>query len=202
MYSRSILIDRLSLFWTTELRTYLNVSTIRHVRLQITPLATPNGITSRQACNRFQTRDAIFLMQISTVVWARTLFVFWLWGFYTVCEVNLPTTFRKPLWVSSSLVTSRNKNNETTRCFFVQQLQEAAYWSGYSYFYLWPVKMGPTAVFETSSVNLPRTPCINPEAKKRYSTHGESLQSGRYLFSLTALHSGISISAEMWWRLR
>ena len=29
--------------------------------------------------------------------------VFWLSGFWTVCEVNLPTTFRKLLWVPSSL---------------------------------------------------------------------------------------------------
>jgi hypothetical protein len=29
---------------------------------------------------------------------------FWFWGFCTVCEVNFPTTFRKPLWVLYSLV--------------------------------------------------------------------------------------------------
>jgi hypothetical protein len=29
---------------------------------------------------------------------------FSLLGFYTVCEVNFPTTFREPLWVPSSLV--------------------------------------------------------------------------------------------------
>ena len=32
--------------------------------------------------------------------------VFWFWGFRTVCEVNLLTTFRKRLWVPSSLVMS------------------------------------------------------------------------------------------------
>jgi hypothetical protein len=31
--------------------------------------------------------------------------VFWFWGFCTVCEVNLPTMFRKPLWVPSSTCT-------------------------------------------------------------------------------------------------
>jgi hypothetical protein len=30
----------------------------------------------------------------------------------------------------------------------------------------WLVKMGPTAVSETSSVNSPRTPCKNPKTKK------------------------------------
>jgi hypothetical protein len=29
-----------------------------------------------------------------------------------VCEVNLPTTFRKPLWVPSSLVMSLNVNEQ------------------------------------------------------------------------------------------
>ena len=31
-----------------------------------------------------------------------------------------------------------------------------------------PVKMGPTAVSETSSVNSPRTPCRNPKTKKTF----------------------------------
>ena len=75
--------------------------------------------------------------------------VFWVWGFCTVCEVNLWTTFRKHLWVSSSLVTNRNKNKNMN-----------------SYTYWWTVKMGPTAVSETSSVNLPRTTCINSKVKK------------------------------------
>ena len=39
------------------------------------------------------------------------------WGFSTVCRISLPTTFREPLWVSSSMVN------------------------------LWPLKMGPTAAW-------------------------------------------------------
>jgi hypothetical protein len=44
--------------------------------------------------------------------------------------------------------------------------------------YLWPLKMGPTAAPETSSINLPYTPCKIPKTKNQYSFHGESLKSG------------------------
>jgi hypothetical protein len=47
----------------------------------------------------------------------------------------------------------------------------------YSYSDSRPVKMGPTAVSKTSSVNSHRTPCINPKTKKQYSPHGECLKS-------------------------
>jgi hypothetical protein len=40
-----------------------------------------------------------------------------------------------------------------------------------------PVKMGPTAVSETSSANSPYTPCKTPKPKYQYSSHGESLKS-------------------------
>ena len=42
----------------------------------------------------------------------------------------------------------------------------------------WLVKMGPTAVSETSSVNSPRTPCKNPKTKKQ--KNSISLQSVGY----------------------
>ena len=38
----------------------------------------------------------------------REMNVFWLWGFCTVCEMNLPTMFSKLLWIPSSLVMSKN----------------------------------------------------------------------------------------------
>ena len=41
----------------------------------------------------------------------------------------------------------------------------------------WPLKMGPTAAPETSSANLPYTPCQNSKTKNQYSFHGESLKS-------------------------
>ena len=37
----------------------------------------------------------------------RNCSLFWFWGFCTVCEVNLPVTFRKPLWVPFSLAMSK-----------------------------------------------------------------------------------------------
>jgi hypothetical protein len=40
---------------------------------------------------------------------------FWFWGFSMVCEVNFPTTFRKPLWVPPSLVLSQNVNEQWSR---------------------------------------------------------------------------------------
>jgi hypothetical protein len=46
-------------------------------------------------------------------------------------------------------------------------------------------KMGPTAVSETSSTNLPFTPCKTPKPKYQYSSDGESLKSrsvGHVLF--------------------
>jgi hypothetical protein len=42
------------------------------------------------------------------------VFFFFL-SFCVVCHVNLLTTFRKPLWVLSSQVMSRNKNNQTSK---------------------------------------------------------------------------------------
>ena len=40
---------------------------------------------------------------------------FWFYGFYTVCEVNLPTTFREPLLVPSSLVINQSVNKQQSR---------------------------------------------------------------------------------------
>jgi hypothetical protein len=36
-----------------------------------------------------------FVMSVSNP--NRNIFDFWFWGFYTVCKVNMPTTFREPL---------------------------------------------------------------------------------------------------------
>jgi hypothetical protein len=59
---------------------------------------------------------------------------FWFWDFCTVCKVNFPT-FRKPLWVPSSLVRSQNvcipcknpktKNQET---FFWNHCSDVLCW--------------------------------------------------------------------------
>ena len=55
------------------------------------------------------------------------------------------------------------------------------------YFWFWDfctvcdlrsVKMGPTAVSETSSANSRRTPCKNLQTQNQYPFHGESLKSG------------------------
>jgi hypothetical protein len=40
------------------------------------------------------------------------LSVFWFWGFCAIFEVNLSTTFRKPLWVLSSLIMLQNVNEQ------------------------------------------------------------------------------------------
>jgi hypothetical protein len=61
-------------------------------------------------------------------------FSFWFCGFCPLCKLYLSTKFRKPLRVPYSLVISRN-----------------------AYFCSWPVKMGPRAVSETSSVNSSHT---------------------------------------------
>jgi hypothetical protein len=44
--------------------------------------------------------------------------------------------------------------------------------------------MGPTAAPETSSGNLPRTPCKISETRNQYSFHGESLKSRLMQFVL------------------
>jgi hypothetical protein len=67
---------------------------------------------------------------------------FWFWGFCTACKVNY-STFREPLWVPSSKVISQSSN--------------------------WPLKMGPAAAPETSSSNLPCTPCKISKTKNQYS---------------------------------
>ena len=51
----------------------------------------------------------------------------------------------------------------------------------------WPVKMRLTAAPETSSGNLPRTPCKIPKTKNQHSFHGESLKSGKKLYLNTQL---------------
>ena len=56
---------------------------------------------------------------------------------------ELMTTFQKPLLVPSSLGMSQLPSNSR------------------------PVKMGPTAVSETSSVNSLRTPCKHPRTKEQ-----------------------------------
>ena len=42
-----------------------------------------------------------------------TQYWFLVWGFCMACKVNFPTTYRKPLWVPSSLVESERKNPKT-----------------------------------------------------------------------------------------
>jgi hypothetical protein len=39
-------------------------------------------------------------------------FCLWICGFCTVCEVNLPTTFRKPLWVPHSAHTLQSQKKK------------------------------------------------------------------------------------------
>ena len=94
---------------------------------------------------------------------AQFLVHFWFWGFCTVCKVNLPTTFRKPLSVPSLLVMSKNAKNQRRGMLP----------------YIWvELRMGLTVVSETSSVSSPCTQCKNPKTKQ-HSLQGESLKPKR-----------------------
>ena len=73
----------------------------------------------------------------------RTVFFFWFWDFCTLSGVNLPTTFRKPLWVPSLLVMNRNGNNQ--RKGLLPYIGATAHSFG-SHSYSWPGKMASTAV--------------------------------------------------------
>ena len=72
---------------------------------------------------------------------------FWFQDFCAVCEVNFQTTFRESLWFPSLLVMSQSVNKNL-------------------FLFIYALKMGPTAAFETSSGSLCRTTCKNPKTKK------------------------------------
>ena len=109
------------------------------------------------------TQRAVFFEKENTAHLANKYFtiVFWFWGFCTVCEVNLLKTFRKQLWHPSSMVMSQNANERRVGVLPYTGVDRAHLRSN-----SWPVKMGTTAVSETSSANPPRTPCKNPKNKK------------------------------------
>jgi hypothetical protein len=110
----------------------------------------------------FITQYHLFAMsQLDQVMARNTGAVFWLWGFCMMCKLNL-LMFQKLLCVQSSLVMNRNVYS-----WAVKKMYSCS----------WSVNLGPTAVFKSSLVNSPRTPCRNPTAKKQYSAHCESLES-------------------------
>jgi hypothetical protein len=120
----------------------------------------------------------------------------------TLCSISSLTSF---LHIHTS--SSRSVTLQTTFAKFILRsdwpphtpptptppLYKAAFHSAaYLCSNLWPLKMGPTVAPETSSRNLPYTPCKIPKTKNQYSFHSESLKSGIMLIeSCCLLNSGI-----------
>ena len=95
-------------------------------------------------------------------------------------EVNLPTTFRDPLWVPSSLVMSQSVNEQRSgmpHYIGVERMwaESAVCSSGQSDLRRTQIRLATAA-----SGNSPRTPCKNPKTKNQYSFHGGSLKSRVY----------------------